>query len=74
MHQASEGKKLVLVLASSTSMTSAKKAQEVILDRVAYICFPMQFQKNKGVTIWTLIKLGRRVNAMTPNYIKWLGF
>ena len=62
-------------LATSTSMTGAsKEAQEVIfLDRVLYIYYLVQFQKDKA-TIQALINSGSEVNAMTPAYAKQLGF
>ena len=34
----------------------------------------MQCQKDKGATIWALINLDSKVNAMTPAYAKQLGF
>ena len=54
-------------------MTGAKKAQEIILDQVFYIHFPLQFWKDKKATIWALINLGSKVNAMTLAYSKELG-
>ena len=42
MPKATQGKKLVLVLATSASVTEAgKEAQEVILDRVPCIHYPV---------------------------------
>ena len=74
MSQATKVRKLVPVSATSTSVTEAnKKAQKVILDRVPCIHYPMQFQKDKGATIWALIDLDSEVNAMTPAYAKQLG-
>ena len=56
-------------------MTGAsKEAQELILDRVPCIYYSVQFLKNKGATIWALINLSSKVNAMTPAYAKQLGF
>ena len=56
-------------------MTEAsKEAYKVILDWVACIYYPMQFQKNEEATIQALINLGSKVNAMTPAYAKQLGF
>ena len=55
-------------------MTEAsKEAQKVILDWVPCIHYPVQFQKDKRATIWALIDLGSKVNAMTPAYAKQLG-
>ena len=54
-------------------MIGAKEAQEVILDRVSCIHFPVQFRKDKKVTIQALIDLGSKVYIMTPAYTKWLG-
>ena len=67
MHQASQAKKLVLVLATSTLVTGAKETQKVrVLDRVPCICYPVQFQKNKGKDVLALFNSGSKVNAMTP--------
>ena len=46
----------------------------MILNQVPCIYYPMQFWKDKGVTIQALIDLGSKVNAMTPAYTKQLGF
>ena len=67
-------KKLVSVLVTFALVIEAnKKAQGVILDRVPCIHYPVQFQKDKRATIWALINLGSKVNAMTPAYAKQLG-
>ena len=74
MPGATQGKKLVSVSATSASVTEAsKEAQEVILDRVPCIHYPVQFRKDKGATIRALIDLGSKFNAMTPAYAKQLG-
>ena len=74
MSQATKVKKLIPVLATSASVTEAsKKAQEVILDRVPCIHYPVQFRKDKRATIRALIDSGSKVNAMTPAYAKQLG-
>ena len=74
MPGATQGKKLVLVSATSALVTKAsKEAQEVILDRVPFIYYPVQFRKDKEATIRTLIDSGSKVNAMTPAYAKQLG-
>ena len=46
----------------------------MILNRVSYIHYPLQFRKGKRATIQALINLGSKVNAMTPAYAKQLGF
>ena len=74
MPQATKVKKLVPVSATSVSVIEAsKEAQEVILDRMPCIHYPVQFRKDKGATIQALIDLGSKVNAMTPAYAKQLG-
>ena len=73
MPWATQAQKLVSVLATSASDTSAsKEAQEMILNRVPYIYYPGQFQKDKDV-IKALINSGSKVNAMTPAYAIQLG-
>ena len=37
------------------------------------IYYPIQFRKDKGVTIWALIDSGSKVNAITLAYSKQLG-
>ena len=70
MPQTTQAKKLVSVSATSASVTGAnKEAQEVILDRVPCIHYPVQFQKDKEV-IKALIDSASKVNAMTPTYAK----
>ena len=74
MPRATKVKKLVPVSATSASVTEAsKEAQEVILDRVPCIHYPVQFRKDKGATIRALIDLGSKVNTITPAYAKQLG-
>ena len=69
-----KSKKLVPVSATSVSVTEAsKEAQKVILDRVPYLHYPVQFQKEKGASIQALINLGSKVNTMTLAYAKQLG-
>ena len=73
MPQATQAKKLVSVSVISASVTGAnKEAQEVILDRVSCIYYPVQFQKDKEV-IRALIDSGSKLNAMTPAYAFKLG-
>ena len=45
----------------------------MILDQVPCIHYPVQFQKDKGATIWAFINSGSKINSMTPAYIKQLG-
>ena len=75
MSQATQAKKLVSVLATSALVTGAnKEAQKlIVLDQVPCIQYPVQFQKDQGTTIWALIDLSSKVNAMTPAYAKQLG-
>ena len=47
MHQALQTKKLVLVLTTSTLVTGAKKAQEMILHQASCIYFLKQFWEEK---------------------------
>ena len=55
-------------------MTSAKiEVQELILDRMFYIYYPVHFQKDRKITIWVLIDLGNKVNIITLAYTKQLG-
>ena len=68
-----QAEKLVSVLATSALVTGAnKEAQEVILDRVLCIYYPVQFRKDKEV-IRTLINSRSKINTMTPAYAKQLG-
>ena len=66
MHWTPQAKELVSVLVSFTLVTGAKKAHEVIMDWVFCINFPMQFWKDKMVTIWALINLSSKLNAISP--------
>ena len=52
----------------------AKKTQKVILDRIFYIYFLMQFQIDKKATIWALIDFSSNVNIMTSAHAKRLSF
>ena len=72
MSQATQAKKLVLVLATSALVTGAsKETSEMILVWVPCIHYPVQFWKNKA-TIWALIDLGSEVNTITLVYAKQL--
>ena len=71
MFQATKVKKLVLVLATSASVTeTSKEAQEMILDWVPCIYYPVQFHKDKRRTIWALIDFSSKFNVMTLVYAK----
>ena len=56
-------------------MTSAStKALKVkVLKRVSYICYPIQFCKNKGKDILALLNSGSKINAITSTYTTHLG-
>ena len=74
MHQVRQAKKPVLVLATSTLVIGAKKAQKVrVLDQVLYICYLVQFQKDKSKDVLVLLHSESEVNAMTPIYAAQLG-
>ena len=45
----------------------------MIVNWVLCIYYLVQLRKDKGVTIWALINLDSKVNAMTPAYAKQLG-
>ena len=63
-------KKLVSVLATSTSMTSAR---ENALEYVSYIYYPVQFKSTNGAQIQALLDSKREVNAIYPTFVKLLG-
>ena len=75
MSWASQAKKLVLVLATSSLVTGAsRKAPKVrVLERVSCICYLVQFCKDKGKDVLALLDSGSEVNAMTPAYAAHLG-
>ena len=62
-------KKLVLVSATSTSVTGAR---EKALERVPCIRYPVQFKKDK-TPVQVLIDLESEVNAVHPSFVKQLG-
>ena len=67
MHWIPQAKKLVSVLAISTLVTGTKKAPKIrVLDWVSYIHYPMQFRKDRGKDVLTLLNSESKVNAMTP--------
>ena len=76
MPWALQAKKLVSVLATSSLMTgtSIKALKVRVLDKVPYICSPVQFRKDKNKDILALLDSGSEVNAMTPAYAAHLGF
>ena len=74
MHQVLQAKKLVSVLATSTSVTGAKKAPKMrVLDQVSCICYRVQFQKDKGRDVLALFDSESKINAMTLAYAAQLG-
>ena len=75
MPWASQAKKLVSILATSLSVTGAsKEAPKMrVLDRVHYICYPIEFCKDKDKDVLALLDSGSKVNAITPAYTAHLG-
>ena len=74
MHQALQAKKLVLVSTTSLLVTGAKETQRIrVLNWIAGICYPMQFQNNKGKDGLPLIDFESKVNVKTPTYAAQLG-
>ena len=69
LHRAS--KKLVSVSATSAPVTEASQ-EDVVLDRVPCICYPIRFKKSE-VQVQALLDSGSEVNAMTPGYALKLG-
>ena len=51
-------------------MIEASKEDDIILDRIPCIHYPIQFKKNK---VWALINSSSKVNAMTSAYASKLG-
>ena len=66
-------KKLVLVLATSASITKASKEDEVILERVPCIHYSPCFRKNKKNEVQALIGSDNKINTMTLIYAAKLG-
>ena len=52
-------------------MTEASQ-EDVVLDRVPCICYPIRFKKNE-LQVQALLDSGSKVNAMTPRYVSKLG-
>ena len=75
MSHALKAKKLVLVLATFMSVTGAsKEAPKVrVLDKISFICYLVQFRKDKGKDVLALLNSGSKVDAMTPAYGAHLG-
>ena len=65
-------KKLVSVLATSSSVTEASNEEHVTLERVPYVYYPFRFWKDTAI-VTAQIDLGSEVNAMTPAYTSKLG-
>ena len=72
----SQAKKLVLVLATSMSITdTSKKTEKVkLLDRVFSIYYPVKFQNDKGKDVLAFLNFKNKINAITLAYIVQLGF
>ena len=70
MSQVPQAKKLVLVLATSLSVTgTSKEAPKVkVLNKISCICYPVQFRKNKDKDVLALLNSGSKINAMTSAY------
>ena len=70
MSRALEAKKLVSVLATSTSTTGAR---EEALEHVPCIHYPVQFKDTNKAPVQALINSRSEVNAVHPSFIKQLG-
>ena len=68
----SRAKKLVSVSATSSSVTETSKEDDVVLERVPCIHYPLRFRKDTA-GVRALVDLGSEVNAMTPAYAAKLG-
>ena len=75
MAWAPQAKKLVLVLATSLSVTGAnRKTPKVrVADKVSCICYSVQFRKNKSKDVLAWLNSGSKINMMTPAYAAYLG-
>ena len=60
-----------MVSATSAPVTEASQ-EDVILDRIPCICYPIRFKKSE-VQVQALLNSGNEVNAMTPGYASKLG-
>lgn len=54
-------------------MIKANKEDEVVLKKVLYIHYLLQFRKNKKNKMQALINLNSKINIITPIYIVKLG-
>ena len=45
-----------------------------VLDKVLFICYPVQFRKDNGKDVLALLNSGSKVNAITLAYAAYLGF
>ena len=70
MSRVLEVKKLVSVLATSTSTTGAREED---LKCVPYIYYPVQFKNTNEAQVQALIDSGSEVNAIHPTFAKQLG-
>ena len=69
-----KAKKLVLVLATSLLVTETNKEDNVVLEYVFCIYYPVQFKKDANETqVQALINSGSEVNAIHPTFVKELG-
>ena len=66
----SGAKKLVSVSATSSSVTETSKEDDVPLQRVPCVHYPIRFKKKE---VQALIDSGSEVNAMSPAYASKLG-
>lgn len=66
-------KKLVSVSATSAPITGASKEDEVVLEGVPCVYYPLRFRKDKENEVRALIDSGSEVNAITPTYASKLG-
>ena len=70
----SRAKKLVSVSATSSSVTETSKEDDVILEHVFCIHYPIQFRKDANETqVQALIDSRSEVNAIHPTFVKELG-
>ena len=76
MFWALQNKKLVLVSATSLLVTGAstKALKMKVLDKDPYICYLVQFCKDKSKDVLALLDSESEVNAITPDYAANLGF
>ena len=62
--------KLVLVMAISALVTRTSKEDDVALEQISYIYYPIWFKKNE---VQALIDLGNNINILTLVYVLKLG-